>query len=300
MPTLHPDSLPAPPAGMVPLVLGAGGMLGAAMTAVLEEPCPAIVAATRAEIDLTDRFRLEAEVERLTPTVVFNCAAWSDVDGCEADPGRAFRVNAEGAENAARAAAAAGCRFVHFSSDLVFDGRRTDPYTEDDPPAPLSVHGRSRLEGEQRVAAAAPDHLIVRTAWLYGAGRGNFVEVVRAAARTGSPLRIAGGQTGSPSWVLDVALAVAGLLAAPHRGLLHVVNEGCCTRRELVQAIVEAIGGRVRVESIPAGCSTRPAPRPEYSALATGRYAAIAGRPLRPWREALLDYLAGDAAAVSA
>jgi dTDP-4-dehydrorhamnose reductase len=275
-------------------------MLGGAVAAVLEEACPATVAATRAEIDLTDRFRLEAEVERLAPTVVINCAAWTDVDGCESDPERAFRVNAEGAGNAARAAAAAGCRFIHFSSALVFDGRKAEPYTEDDAPAPLSIHGRSRLEGERLVAAAAPDHLIVRTAWLYGAGRGNFVDAVRAAARSGRPLRIAGDQTGSPTWVLDVALAVAGLLAVPCRGLLHVANDGRCTRRDLVRVIVGAIDGQVRVESIAAGGSSRPAPWPEHCALATGRYAAIAGRPLRPWREALLDYLSAGGAAMNA
>lgn len=300
VPTRYPDGLPAPPGDAVPLVLGAGGMLGRAVAAVLEEACPATVAATRAEIDVTDRFRLEAEVERLNPTVVINCAAWTDVDGGEADPDRAFRVNAEGAENAARAAAAAGCRFVHFSSDLVFDGRKATPYTEDDAPAPLSVHGRSKLEGELRVAAAAPDHLIVRTAWLYGAGRGNFVDVVRDAARSGQPLRVVGDQRGSPSWVLDVALAVAGLLAIPHRGVLHVANDGTCTRQELVRAIVDAIGGQVRLESVAAGNSVRPAPRPAFSALATGRYAGLAGRPLRPWRDALIDYLADDGEAVTA
>lgn len=289
-----------PPLDAVPLVLGAGGMLGRAVVAVLEEACPATVAATRAEIDVTDRFRLEAEVERLRPTVVINCAGWTDVDGCETDPDRAFRVNAEGAENVALAAAAAGCRILHFSTDLVFDGRTTTPYTEDALPAPLSVHGRSKLEGERRVAAASPDHLIVRTAWLYGAGHGNLVDAVRIAARTGGVVRVVGDQRGSPTWVVDMARALAGLLAVSDRGLLHVVNDGVCTRDDLVRTIVEATGGRVRLESVAAAGSARSAPRPAFSVLATGRYARLAGRPLRPWREALLEYLGEDDSGVPA
>ena len=283
-----------PPLDAVPLVLGAGGMLGSAVAAVLEEACPATVAATRAEIDVTDRFRIEAEVERLRPTVVINCAAWADVDGCETDPARAFQVNAEGAGNVALAAAAVGCRILHFSTDQVFDGRTTTSYTEDALPAPLSVHGRSKFEGEQRVAAAAPDHLIVRTGWLYGAGHGNFVDAVRTAARSGDVVRVIGDQRGSPTWVVDLARALAGLLAVSDRGLLHVVNDGACTRHELVRTIVEATGGRVRLESVTAVDSGRLAPRPAFSVLATGRYARLAGRPLRPWREALLDYLVDD------
>src|SRR5882762_7550514 len=144
---------------MVPLVLGAGGMLGRAVTQALEGNLPGTVSATRAEVDVTDRFRLEAEVERLRPDLILNCAAYTDVDGCEIEGDRARRVNAEGAENAARAAAGVGCPIVHISTDFVFDGRKGVPYSEEDAPEPLSEYGRSKYDGERRVAAAAPDHL---------------------------------------------------------------------------------------------------------------------------------------------
>ena len=282
------------PDAAVPLVLGAGGMLGTAVAQALEQDYPDTIAATRVELDVTDRFRLEGEIERLRPTVVINCAAYADVDGCEVDTDRARRVNADGAENAARAAAAAGCRIIHVSTDFVFDGRGRRPYLEADPPAPLSVYGRSKLEGERRVAAVAPDHLVLRTSWLYGAGRGNFVDTVRERALAGEVLKVVDDQHGSPCYAADLARAVARLLAIDHRGVVHFANAGGCSRYELAEAILEEIqppaAGLVAIRTEDAG---RLAPRPAYSVLDTSLYARLAGGPPRPWREALRDYLGG-------
>ncbi len=205
-------------------------MLGSVVARRLEERYPDTVSATRAEADVTDRFRLEAEVERLRPTVIVNCAAYTDVDGCEVAPDRARRINAEGAENVARVAAGAGCRIVHLSTDFVFDGRATRPYSEDDPTDPLSEYGRSKLEGERRVAAAARDHLIIRTAWLYGRGRTNFVDVIRRRAREETLLKVVEDQVGSPTYVEDLAEAIAILIEVDHRGVVHFANAGSCSR----------------------------------------------------------------------
>ncbi len=214
------------------------------------------------------------------------------MDGCESDPEGARRVNAEGAENAARAAALARCPVLHVSTDFVFDGRKHEPYTETDPPAPLSEYGRSKHEGERRVAAAAPEHLIVRTSWLYGPGRGNFVDAIRARARSGAPLRVVSDQFGSPTYVVDLARAIGRLIQLKARGLVHFANLGVCSRHALALAIVEIGGVRgVPVEPISTGEAARPAVRPARSPLDSGRYARLSGETPRPWREALQDYL---------
>lgn len=286
---------------LVPLVLGAGGMLGRELARVLEEAFPATVSATRAEADVTDRFRLAAEVERLRPDVVINCAAYTDVDGCETDPEGARRVNVEGAGNAARAAAVAGCPVIHISTDFVFDGRKATPYTEDDTPEPLSEYGRSKYEGEQRVAALAPDHLIVRTSWLYGSGRSNFVDAIRARARNGGTLRVVDDQFGSPTYVFDLARAVLRLIERDARGLVHFANAGICSRHDMARFILKAGGFRgVRLEPIKTGEAGRIAVRPACSALDTARYTRLTGETPRTWQEALRDYLGAAGAAVGA
>ena len=274
------------------MILGADGLPGRALAARLEAGHPGTIAATRLEADVTDRFRLEAEIERLRPTVVINCASLSDPDACETDPDRARRVNAEGAENAALACAAAGCRLVHLSTAAVFDGSRTAPDTETDPTAPLSVHGRTKLEGETRVAAALPDHLIVRASWLFGPGRPNLVDAIRARASEERILKIAGGEIGSPTSAADLAEAVARLLRTRHRGVVHFANTGACTRVELAREILSLLGEDPgRVAERPADETGRLARRPPRALLETSLYARLTGAPPRGWREALADHL---------
>ena len=285
-----------------PLVIGAGGMLGRALVRRLEPEFEDTIGATRAEIDILDRFRMEAEIERLEPTVVINCAAWTDVDGCTRDPARALEVNAEGAENVARAAAGSGCRMVQVSTDFVFDGRAGRPYVETDVPAPLQAYGLSKLEGERRVAVAAEDHLIVRTAWLYGEHGDHFVGRILDRARRGEPLKVVDDQRGSPTLVDDLSDGIASLLRTDHRGLVHVVNTGVVSRFEQARAALEAAGllERTRLEPartvVPPGGTARPA----NSALDTSLYTRLTGCVPRPWQEALGDYLgrpSGDAEA---
>ena len=277
------------------MIIGAGGLLGRALVQRLEAEFPDTVAATRAEIDVCDRFRLEAEVERLQPTVVINCAAYTDVDGCTRNPDLAREVNAVGAENVARAAGGAGCRVVQISTDFVFDGRAGRPYVEADLPAPLSEYGRSKLDGERRVAVAAPDHLIVRTAWLYGRGGGGFVAAIRGRAAAGEPLRVVADQAGSPTLADDLADGIARLLTVETRGIVHFVNRGACSRLELAAAIVEDLGmtGRVPLTAITARETGAAAERPAYSVLDTALYERLTGHAPRPWREALRWFLRG-------
>jgi len=275
-------------------------MLGRAVAQVLEQAFPGTVSATRAEADVTDRFRLEAEIERLRPDVVINCAAYTNVDACETDPDSARRVNVEGAENAASAAAAAGCPIIHFSTDFVFDGGKRAPYGEQDPPGPLSEYGRSKREGEERVAAVAPDHLIVRTAWSYGPGRANFVDAIRSRAGTGGPLKVVDDQFGSPTYVVDLARALHLLIRSDARGLVHFANAGVCSRYSMAELILKACGFRgVRLEPIATSETGRIAQRPSYSALDTTRYSRLTGETPRPWQAALLEYLGADRGAAA-
>jgi dTDP-4-dehydrorhamnose reductase len=275
-----------------PLVLGAGGMLGRAVTAILEEVCPGTISATRAELDVTDRFRLESEVERLRPDVIINCAAYTDVDGSEIDRDRARKVNADGAGNVAAAAAAADALIVHISTDFVFDGRSRVPYREDDPTGPLCEYGRTKLDGERRVAGATEKHLIVRSSWLYGAGHTNFVDAMRSRARNGGILRVVDDQFGSPTYVVDLARALLLLIRSDPRGVVHFANAGVCSRLELARETL-AIGGfdAVRLEAITTAEAGRIAVRPAYSALDTRRYTGLTGASPRSWQEALRDYI---------
>ncbi|HYV17680.1 MAG TPA: dTDP-4-dehydrorhamnose reductase [Verrucomicrobiae bacterium] len=301
--TLEDDSVGRKRGGDIrPLVIGAGGMLGQALLRRLEPEYPETIGATRAEIDILDRFGMEAEIVRLNPTVVINCAAWTDVDGCTRNPARALEVNAEGAEHVARAAAGSGCRVVQVSTDFVFDGRLERPYVESDVPAPIQAYGLSKLEGERRVAVANEDHLIVRTAWLYGEHGDHFVGRILARARAGEPLRVVEDQRGSPTLADDLADGIASLLRVEHRGIVHVVNTGVASRYELARRALEAMGllGRVRFEAVrtvvPAGGTARPAASP----LDTGLFTRLTGAAPRSWTEALDDFLgreAGDAEA---
>ncbi len=283
------------PTPEVPLIIGAGGLVGRAVTRLMEKAHAATTSATRTEIDVTDRFRLEAEVERLSPTLIVNCAALSDVERCELYPDLAREVNSDGAENLARAAAELGCRVIHVSTVDVFDGRSERPYVENAATGPLAVYGRTKLDGERRVAAY-PDQLVVRTAWLYGQGRMNLVDAIREGLRDGGVLRSVDDQSGSPTHVEDLAGAILRLTRSDRRGVVHFANAGRCTRYELAEAIQRLEGsGASRLESMTSEEAGSIAERPANSALDSGLYSGITGCSPRPWREALAAYLAEPA-----
>jgi dTDP-4-dehydrorhamnose reductase len=277
-----------------PLVLGAGGRLGRAVEDFLSPLAPATIGATRAEIDITDYFRLCEELERLRPTLVVNCASLADVDRCEREPEVAMRVNADGAGFVARASRSVGARLIHVSTDCVFDGRGSMPHSEDDPPAPLSRYGLSKWEGEKLVLAEDPEALVVRTNWLFGPAGGDFVERTLELARRE---RWVGGvvdQVGSPTYTPDLAQALAELAASPSSGVVHFTNSGACTRHEFALRIVEMAGIARGLEQRPQRWTDlgRPARRPANSLLSTARYTRITSRVPRPWSEALAEHLA--------
>jgi len=223
------------------LVTGAAGQLGTAIVTRYADRAD-VIAATRATLDLADASAVHACVERHAPDVVINCAAYNDVDGAEDAAEQAIRVNALAVAALARAAAAAGAVFVHYSTDFVFDGRASTPYSEEDAPAPQSVYGSSKLLGEW-LAADCPRHYVLRVESLFGGShRRSTIDRIIDAIREGRQARVFVDRTVTPSFVTDVADATWRLIsgAAPF-GLYHCVNSGVTTWFELAREIAEAM-----------------------------------------------------------
>ncbi|HXI02998.1 MAG TPA: NAD(P)-dependent oxidoreductase [Candidatus Saccharimonadales bacterium] len=274
----------------VPLVTGSTGRLGEALQERMAEAYPAAIFATRDELDITDRWRLESEIERLQPTVVVNAAAITDVDGCEDRPEIADEINHVGAENVAKAAGALGTRVIQISTDLVFDGALKRRYTEDDPPAPLSVYGRSKLLGEEAVRAAAPGSTILRSSWFFGSGVGGFPGRFLAQIEEGSPLGLVADRRGSPTFIPDLAEAITRLIEIPFDGVLHFTNAGdMTTRYHLVfkaASMLKLDTSSLRPLSHLAWKGDR-APRPLNSALDPSRFIALTGWTPPTWEQSL-------------
>ncbi len=273
------------------LVTGAGGLLGRACVSLALEKHQC-VGLSRRELDVTDRGEVERALQRVRPEAVLHCAGYTDVDGAERDPDRAMRVNAEAAGWVARAARDHGASMVYVSTDYVFDGEKSTPYTEDDPPRPLSRYGLSKLEGERRVSEACPDiSLIVRTGWLYGAGKG-FADSFLRQLDEGARIRLIDDQVGSPTWAKELAAAILLLTEKRHSGTVHFVNRGETHWLGVGRAILNCLGAEgTHVERTSIGDWVRPAPRPRNSALDVGKFEAETGTRVTPWDQALALYL---------
>lgn len=271
------------------LITGGAGQLGRDLAAVLG---PDAVALSHADLDVTNADMVGAAVGEYGPDAIVNAAAWTNVDGCEEDPARARLVNADGAANVARAA---GDAFVvQVSTDYVFDGRATRPYTESDATNPLSEYGRSKLLGEEAVLAGGSRAAVVRSAWLYGTGTANFVAAILRAARTRETLNVVDDQVGSPTSTPDLARALVGLIEQGAAGVLHGVNAGECSRFAFARAIFEEAGlDPERVQPVPTSAMPRPAERPAYAALDGVAWRAAGLPQMRPWREALREVVPG-------
>ena len=276
------------------LVLGGAGMLGQAVVAAARARGWDAVGLSREQADVTDRGRLLACARELRPEVIVNCAAFTQVDACEAEPERAFAVNDEGVAHAAAAAASAGARLVHLSTEYVFDGEARAPYREDAPPAPRSVYGRSKLAGEQR-ALAADGALVVRTSWLFGPGGANFVAAMAGLLAAGRlPLRVVRDQEGCPTYAPFLAAALLDLVRLGAAGIVHYRNRGPVSWYAFAVEIARLWGGPEAVEVVPITTAeiARPAPRPAYSVLDVTRFEEIAGRRVEPWQPGLEEVLA--------
>ena len=271
------------------LVTGAAGMLGRDVMLAAGNAGHDIVGYGRAELDVTDPAALERKFDLERPDVVINCAAWTDVDGAEEAEEAAFAINGSGAGHVAAAAATQEATVLHVSTDYVFDGAKGAPYVESDQPAPLSAYGRTKLAGEEAVAAANKRNFIVRSVGLFGIGGRNFVETMLQLAETRNEVAVVRDQVGSPTYTWHLAYGIVRLIEGIEFGIHHMAAAGACSWYEFAREIFEQAEVECRVLSATTGMLGRPAPRPPYSALESQREHAI---ELPSWQDGLAGYLA--------
>lgn len=268
------------------LVTGAGGQLGQELVRAFADGHE-VLACTRAELDLASRDSVLQAITTSRPDLVVHAGAWTDVDGCETDPDRAFAVNALGTRWVVEGARIAGARVLYVSTDYVFDGHAHRPYLEWDPPNPLSAYGRSKLGGERELH---PGDTVVRTSWVCSDRGRNFVLTMLRLAAERDTVEVVNDQHGCPTFTVDLAAAIRALAAMRAPGVFHVTNQGATTWFEFARAIFAAAGHdpeRVRPIATAELRPARPAPRPAYSVLDNAAL-RLAGLPLLPdWRETL-------------
>lgn len=244
------------------------------------------------EADITDRQQAAEAVLSRRPELVIHTAAFTAVDECEQKPDLAFGVNSDGTRNIALACLDARVPLVYISTDYIFDGTKTEPYVEDDAPNPLSVYGKSKLEGEQQVRKLLSRYWIVRTSWLFGPLGKNFVGAILDRARRGESLRVVDDQVGAPTYTVDLSAALAWTIEKALPGVYHATNRGWCSWYEFAREILRQSGlNQVEISPITTEASGRPAPRPRNSRLAHRRFEQEAMNPLPPWQDALRRYL---------
>jgi dTDP-4-dehydrorhamnose reductase len=274
-------------------VIGSRGLVGSELVPALRARGHEVAETDLPEGDVTRPESLRAVLGAARPDWVVNLAARTAVDDAEADPEGTFAANAEGAGNAARLAASAGARLLQVSTDYVFDGRKGAPYREDDERRPLSVYGKSKAAGEDRVRAAlAGDRLLlVRAQTLFGRGGKSFPDAILRLASSRTEIPVVTDQVVQPTWARDLAAWMAALLDRNATGTFHLASADRCTWNEFARAVLEEWGiAGVRIVPTTAAAFGRPAPRPAYSVFDTGRFEEATGIRPRPWREALRAY----------
>jgi dTDP-4-dehydrorhamnose reductase len=251
-----------------------------------------VQAPAKARLDIRNAGHVEGVLATLRPELVVNCAAYTNVDGCETDP-LCREVNARGVEIVGKACAKSGARLVQISTDFVFDGAKRSPYVEEDAASPTAAYGRTKREGEI-AALACPGALVLRASWLFGRGGGNFVETMLSRAEAGArEVRVVSDQVGRPTSTADLAEAAVALVAAGASGIVHFANAGEVSWNAFAREIFRLSGNaEIRVEEITSEALGRAAKRPPYSVLSTAKYERLTGRTPRDFREPLAEYLA--------
>jgi dTDP-4-dehydrorhamnose reductase len=257
----------------------------------------------RPELDLAEPETIEPALRAASPDVVVNAAAYTAVDQAESEPEIPAKINKDGAGAVAAAATALGAPIIHLSTDYVFDGAKTSAYVEDDPVAPASAYGATKLAGEQAVAAANCDHLILRTSWVYAPYGKNFVRTMLALAETREEVRVVADQRGCPTYASDIAQAIIRIAqnllkdrSDPRiRGIFHLAGSGETTWAGLADAIFEYLAGKSRrrpiLTPITSAQYPTPARRPANSRLNCAKLASIHGIELPHWQESLATCL---------
>ncbi len=279
------------------LVFGGRGQVGTELRRALLPPGMTLTALDRAALDIGDRAAIVAAIRRERPDLVVNAAAYTAVDKAESEMDAAFAINATAPGEIAAACAEAGIPLIHISTDYVYDGTNPGPYVETDPINPLGIYGRSKAAGDTAVAAALIEHVILRTAWVYGAHGGNFVKTMLRLASERPSLRVVADQHGSPTAAAEIAAAVIAIAAKigageGRWGVFHFTGAGATTWHGFAEAIVALAGKTVPVAPITTAEYPTPARRPANSVLDCTKIAATYGVGLRPWRDALAEVIA--------
>lgn len=272
------------------LITGSNGMLGHDLIDVLNDKHELILTTSKT-LDITDKEHTVEFIKENKPDIVINSAAYTDVDGCEENRKLAFSVNGEGVRNLAIGCREADCPLVHISTDYVFNGKNDTPWVEDDKIGPISVYGKSKLEGEQAIQEILDKFFIVRTAWLYGVNGGNFPKTMLELAKTHDELTVVYDEVGTPTYTPDLAEAIGKLIETDYYGIYHITNSGSCSWCEFAKYIFEIAGVDVKVTPVTASEFARPAPRPSYSVLNNKKWVDNGFEPLRSYKEAIKDYL---------
>ncbi|MBN1354166.1 MAG: dTDP-4-dehydrorhamnose reductase [Candidatus Omnitrophica bacterium] len=295
------------------LVTGSSGMLGTALCERFRKEyrvigldnvipdnrvCGAVLPESFVECDITSKAKTVKSVIKAKPDLIIHTAAWTDVDGCERDPGRARLVNAQGTANVACAADRLNVALIYISTDFVFDGRKKKPYRETDSPNPLNVYGRFKLEGEQKVAKLK-NYIILRTGWLFGEKGKNFVDSILDAANGSGELRVVDDQFGCPTFTKDFAAATEKLLDIVMRfvpfigmqDIYHITNKGEVSWFSYAKRILKLAKMDAKAVPIKSSESARIARRPSFSVLDNRKFERVTGFVMRPWEKAVKDYL---------
>ncbi len=287
------------------LITGASGQLGSELHRLFEtgraeiSPIPEafrgceVLYTDAPQLDITNSEAVDAFVGMGDLDLIINCAAMTNVDGCEADEALANCVNASGAENLAKAAARQGIPIVHVSTDYVFPGTEPGERVESDAVAPLSAYGRSKLEGERLVAAANPKHHIVRTAWLYGYVGKNFAKTMLRLAKDHDAVTVVDDQLGNPTSANDLAYEILKIALSDEYGIWHVTDEGTCSWADFAEAVLAGTGCSVKRCTSTEYKAAHPesADRPAFSSLRNKHLEDTIGNEMRSWQDALSDYL---------
>ena len=278
------------------LVLGGKtGLVGQALCEVLAKNGWQVVASTRQDVDFAAQgveTALANLVERTEPGCVFNTVGYTAVDKAEDCQEEASLLNVQVPALLARVLRRFPCRLVHYSTDFAFNGKKNTPYTVEDATAPLSVYGKTKLAGEQALLQAGLNGCcVVRTAWLFGPGKGNFVRTILEKCKANAELKVVHDQIGSPTYTVDLATHSMQLVEAKAEGLFHVVNSGEASWCELADEAVQLAGLPCTVQPVPSSVYPQKAVRPAYSVLNTSAFTALTGVAPRPWPQALRDYV---------
>lgn len=282
------------------LIIGASGQLGLALHHLLGEKVEYKLYRTKtlasddgkiAALDIADENAVSASIDSIKPDIIINCAAFTAVDLCESEQEKAYRINALGPKYLAISAEKCGAKLIHISTDYVYDGKADQPYIETDSTGPISVYGRTKLEGEKFVTEYCSRSFILRTAWVYGEGK-NFVKTMLRLAESGNQIRVVSDQFGSPTSALELARVIVFLMETESYGMYHATCEGSTSWYEFAITIFQMAGKEAQVEAIPTSEYPTPAKRPMFSVLDNKVLRDRHGYRMKHWKEALEEYLA--------